>query len=99
MHPSGVLLTDDREVLRHRCYSLFFRSLCVQWEEVIVEAQRALSGVVNHVRNAPNGKLPKDIMTETLKPMLNTLQDRKKLTVPILQGLQVRISFPRILNC
>lgn len=61
--------------------SLFYKYLTSRIPEIVESAKRALGQVIS------SGKLSKDLMQGTAKPMLQNFAEYKKLTVPLLQGM------------
>jgi len=91
MHQSGALFESDLTEIRHRCFRLLFKSLFEPWEEINSEANNTILSLISRAKNNQNGKLPKDILMECLKPkILASLQSHhSNLTISALTGFQV----------
>jgi transformation/transcription domain-associated protein len=67
---------------RSRIISVFFKALYNSSQEVVDVAYKAMHQVL-----AQNHRLPKELLQNGLKPILSTLADHTRLTVPALEGL------------
>lgn len=68
--------------IRLKALSVYFKLLYAKAPEVVEAAYQSLTQVL-----ATQGKLPKDLLQNGLKPVLMNLADHKKLSVASLQGL------------
>ena len=91
MHQSGIFFDSLHAEIRHRCFKLLFKSLFEPWEEINHEANNSILALISRAKGNPNGKLPKDILMECLKPnILASLQSHhSNLTSASLTGFQV----------
>lgn len=68
--------------IRLKALSVYFKLLYAKAPEVVEASYQSLTQVL-----ATQGKLPKDLLQNGLKPVLMNLADHKKLSVASLQGL------------
>eukprot|EP01114_Cavostelium_apophysatum_P014185 TRINITY_DN3613_c0_g1_i5.p1 TRINITY_DN3613_c0_g1~~TRINITY_DN3613_c0_g1_i5.p1 ORF type:complete len:3612 (+),score=1106.25 TRINITY_DN3613_c0_g1_i5:200-11035(+) len=66
---------------RNRTIGVFFKSLTLRSKEIVEVAKKGLAQVTTQ------GKIPKDLLQSSLRPILLNLADYRKLSVPLLQGL------------
>jgi len=67
--------------IRLKAMNLFYKYLTSRIPEIVESSKRALGQVIS------SGKLSKDLLQGTAKPMIQNFQEYKKLSVPLLQGM------------
>lgn len=72
----------NQAATRSKIIAVFFKSLYSKSPEVVEVANKGLKQVLTHSQ-----KLPKDLLQEGLRPILNTLSDHRRLTVSGLECL------------
>ena len=93
VHDSNELLRENWKEMRFKCFSVLFRSLSMQWEEIIVETQITLNHSISKLskqrsNNQQVPSFPKDVMHECLRPLTKDVQDMRRLTVSTLKALE-----------
>ncbi|GLJ07095.1 hypothetical protein SUGI_0058030 [Cryptomeria japonica] len=73
--------TPNHTDLRSRIISMFFKSLTCRTPEIVAVAKEGLRQVIQQQ------KMPKDLLQNSLRPILVNLAHTKSLTMPLLQGL------------
>jgi transformation/transcription domain-associated protein len=79
---SPEFMTPKQQATRMKTLSVYFKLLYAKAPEVVEASYQSLKAVM-----ATQGKLPKDLLQNGLKPVLMNLADHKKLSVASLQGL------------
>jgi transformation/transcription domain-associated protein len=67
--------------LRNAVIGVFFKALTLRSKEIVAAAKKGLASVISQHR------LPKELLQQSLRPILLNLADHRKLSVPLLQGL------------
>ena len=74
--------TQQNETIYTRIVGVFFKTLYSKHPEVIEASFAALKGVI-----AQPTRLPRELLQNGLRPILTSLQDARRLSVPALEGL------------
>ncbi|KAI9081282.1 hypothetical protein K1719_036782 [Acacia pycnantha] len=72
--------TPNHSELRAKIISMFFKSLTCRTPEIVAVAKEGLRQVINQ-------RMPKDLLQNSLRPILVNLAHTKNLSMPLLQGL------------
>ncbi|KAL5822462.1 hypothetical protein ACOSQ3_020378 [Xanthoceras sorbifolium] len=73
--------TPNHADLRAKIITMFFKSLTCRTPEIVAVAKEGLRQVINQQR------MPKDLLQNSLRPILVNLAHTKNLSMPLLQGL------------
>lgn len=73
--------TPNHSDLRAKIISMFFKSLTCRTPEIVAVAKEGLRQVINQQR------MPKELLQNSLRPILVNLAHTKNLSMPLLQGL------------
>ncbi|XP_048334555.2 uncharacterized protein LOC107424364 isoform X2 [Ziziphus jujuba] len=73
--------TPNHTELRSKIISMFFKSLTCRTPEIVAVAKEGLRQVINQQR------MPKELLQNSLRPILVNLAHTKNLNMPLLQGL------------
>ncbi|KAJ4713985.1 transformation/transcription domain-associated protein-like [Melia azedarach] len=73
--------TPNHSDLRAKIISMFFKSLTCRTPEIVAVAKEGLRQVINQQR------MPKELLQNSLRPILVNLAHTKNLNMPLLQGL------------
>ncbi|KAJ7953120.1 Transformation/transcription domain-associated protein [Quillaja saponaria] len=73
--------TPNHSELRAKIISMFFKSLTCRTPEIVAVAKEGLRQVINQQR------MPKELLQNSLRPILVNLAHTKNLSMPLLQGL------------
>ncbi|KAG0146838.1 hypothetical protein CROQUDRAFT_656816 [Cronartium quercuum f. sp. fusiforme G11] len=73
----------DHPATKAKILSIYFQSLYAKTPQVVDAAHASLKELLLN----GGSRLPKDLLQNGLRPVLNNLSDHKKLTIPSLQGL------------
>jgi len=92
------MIDSEYQDIRVGCFQVLFRSLCEDWDEIAQEANKALNFILARSRTSPHLKFSKDVLWDNLKPILGLVNDFNRLSVSLLQGLQVVRKFPLVRN-
>ena len=79
--PFETTTNETAVTLRKRAISVFFKSFVSPSEEIVASAKAGLRAAIHKT------KLPKDLLQNGLRPILQNLADHKKLTLDLLRAL------------
>ncbi|XRB06256.1 transformation/transcription domain-associated protein [Pycnococcus provasolii] len=79
--PFKTTTAENAVKLRNRAIAVFFKSFVSPSSEIVQAAKTGLKVAIQ------NSKLPKELLQNGLRPILQNLADHKKLTLDLLHGL------------